>query len=221
MQSAIFIDTTLNGRQFSRGQIFANSGVNSALECSRRCLVDRNCQTFTYVPDGKDSGSCRAHDVTLTSQSPSTLSREEARTYRLNGYRAWLERNCSNNEDCPVPQSTCHHRYCLCQPGFFFSLSSRACLDACAEEKLQNSYIKYADPELAAVHDFNASTQGVIRLCQDICQDVYTAKRGQVCNAFIVRITAVHTNCHFAATTDLRNPDFDITGMYIFQRKCA
>ncbi|XP_070185088.1 uncharacterized protein [Littorina saxatilis] len=54
----------------------------------------------------------------------------------------WLYSNCSTNEDCEVSNAECvsfnKPSTCMCTPGFFYSESSRCCVETCSQ--LSNTF---------------------------------------------------------------------------------
>ncbi|XP_076450121.1 uncharacterized protein LOC143286440 [Babylonia areolata] len=146
-QSVFHIRTGLTDRQFSEGQLFFLPAARSLLDCARRCSAHPACLTFTFTPDPQGTaigvGACRAHDVVMTSQSPSSTA-SGAITYRMDKEPSWFQSSCVDHDSCSTnPNVVCWGGVCTCYPGYFYTVGADDCVTQCSSQDLQQEWLKY------------------------------------------------------------------------------
>ncbi|KAL8568127.1 hypothetical protein ACOMHN_027650 [Nucella lapillus] len=219
-QSTVFQISGLKDRHFQEGQLFAPTGVASAVECARLCAAETQCHTFTFTPTG--SRSCRAYDVVMTSESSSmsvkgAVSYQRVKEDAAEAPERVVWKTCVTNEECPAPQTQCFKGQCLCSPGYYFSMTRNACVDGCKDADLKDVFMKYQGSSIFGQGYIMSASQSTLPNCFSLCRLTST------CSGLVFRANAFYCSLYTINTIPFLAEDWkdDTPDALFAQRVCA
>ncbi|XP_070188894.1 sialate O-acetylesterase-like [Littorina saxatilis] len=118
--------------------------------------------------------------TTLAETTPEITTLAETTTQTT-----WLHAGCSSNSQCTdtVANTRCFDNQCMCIQGYYYSVSSKACIETCSD--LGNTYLHYVSSAM-----WNNNIREVRGLTVQQCQDA--------CNADVECLNVEYSLNHYS-----------------------
>ncbi|XP_070188896.1 uncharacterized protein [Littorina saxatilis] len=163
----------------------------TAHQCMDNCTADGACLNVEYDPGSTAVIETTTEITTLAETTPkittlaettpeiTTLAEStpvittlaettpEITTFADTTSKAnWLLAECSSDSQCTDTNTRCFVNQCMCIQGFYYSVSSKACIETCSS--LDNTYLHYVSSYLK---DYNLRIRDGVTLqqCLDDC----------------------------------------------------